>query len=151
MLILPRFRWVSLQLQQLCDPSRIKTAEDIEDALRHLPQTLAELYSIIYDQVLNSAEHSRILAQNVINWLLCAQRPLSSAQLTSAASAHLKQPASNDQLLDVCCNLVAYDADSDIFRFTHLSVREFFDCHIQQIERLCGKVLSRIACAAVEH
>ena len=105
----------------------MKTAEDVEDALTHLPQTLAELYSIIYDQIINSAGPSPILAQNVINWLLCAQRPLSSAQLTNAASTHLKQPASNEQVLDVCYNLVIFDADSDPLKFAHLSVREFFE------------------------
>ncbi|KAI9693666.1 MAG: hypothetical protein M1822_002937 [Bathelium mastoideum] len=123
------FRWVSLQLQQLCDPARMKTAEDIEDALVRLPQTLAELYTIIYNQVSASADYSRVLAQNVINWLLCAQQPLSPAQLRSAASAHLKGPASTDQILDVCCNLVVYDTIGDAFGFAHLSVREFFESH----------------------
>ncbi|KAL9609314.1 MAG: hypothetical protein Q9167_005901 [Letrouitia subvulpina] len=121
------FRWVSLQLQQLCDPSRMKTAEDIEDALMYLPQTLAELYQTIHTQITNSAGNSRVLAKNVINWLLCAQRPLSSAQLTNAASMHLNKPALNDQILDVCCNLVVFDSDSDTFKFAHLSVREFFE------------------------
>ena len=34
---------------------------------------------------------------------------------------------SNDILLDMCCNLVVLDVELDVFRFAHLSVREYIE------------------------
>ncbi|KAF4629419.1 hypothetical protein G7Y89_g8726 [Cudoniella acicularis] len=46
------FRWVSLQVQQLCDPRRIKHEGDIKLELGHLPKTLRESYDLIYHGIL---------------------------------------------------------------------------------------------------
>jgi len=34
--------------------------------------------------------------------------------------------STNDDILDVCCNTVVLDTELDIFRFTHLSVSDYF-------------------------
>lgn len=49
-----RFRWVSLQLQNLCDARRMQIEADVRQELGQLPKTLADLYAVIYDQILHS-------------------------------------------------------------------------------------------------
>lgn len=38
----------------------------------------------------------------------------------------LPMNSTNDDILDVCCNTVVLDTELDIFRFTHLSVSDYF-------------------------
>ena len=74
-----RFLWVNLQIENLCDSSRIKIEGDLVDELDRLPR---------------SSEHRNLSVSDV---------------------------------LDVCSTLVVYDEVLDIFRFAHLSVREFLE------------------------
>jgi hypothetical protein len=65
-----------------------------------------------------------------MKWLLCAQRPLNTAEFIAAISItssgeHI--PLKIPELLDMCCNMVVLDEEIDIFRFAHLSVREYFE------------------------
>ena len=125
-----RFRWVSLQLQNLCDPRRMQIEADVQQELGHLPKTLADLYAVIYKQILNSGQHSRQIAERVLKWLLIAQRPLKPAELLAAVSVDYygKFTKLNSQdILNITCNLVVLDKFSDAFRYAHLSVLEYLE------------------------
>lgn len=125
-----RFRWVSLQIENLCDPRRMKREGDIRHELGRLPKTLKESYDTIYEQIRGSGPFSSSTAERVLKWLLCAQRPLHSAELIEAVSVDYDcQPyqLSNNNLLDFCCNMIVLDAEMDVFRFAHLSVREYLE------------------------
>lgn len=125
-----RFRWVSLQIQNLCDSRRIKYAEDIGEELARLPKTLVESYETIYQSISNSGYTSRTVAERVLRWLICAQRPLKSQELIAAVSMDSRGTilsSSIEDLLDACCNLVVIDLEMDVFRFAHLSVREYLE------------------------
>jgi ankyrin repeat protein len=125
-----RFRWVSLQIQNLCDSRRIKVAEDISEELVRLPKSLVESYEAIYRSISNSGSASRTIAGKVLRWLICAQRPLKSQELIAAVSVDSQGAIlgkSIEDLLDMCCNLVVLDLEMDVFRFAHLSVREYLE------------------------
>jgi ankyrin repeat protein len=127
-----RFRWVSLQIQNLCDPNRIKHEGDIRDELGRLPRTLKESYDVTYNEiVLKLGVASRTIAERTIKWLNCAQRPLKSRELVAAVSLGSSVAeclnASVLDLLDACCNMVVLDTELDVFRFAHLSVREYLE------------------------
>ncbi|KAH0536068.1 hypothetical protein FGG08_007034 [Glutinoglossum americanum] len=124
------FRWVSLQIQNLCDSRRIRYEEDIREELRRLPETLVESYDVIYQTISNSGRASRMVAEKAMKWLICAQRPLKCRELIAAVSVDSEGNclrSSNDDLLDTCCNMVVLDSELDIFRFAHLSVREYLE------------------------
>ncbi|MCJ1382729.1 hypothetical protein MMC17_005842, partial [Xylographa soralifera] len=122
------FRWVSLQIQNLCDAQRIKDEEELVEELGHLPETLRESYDIIYKRIQASGGKSQVIAKKAFKWLLCAQRPLESLEFIAAVDLHGQHSKkSNDILLDMCCNLVVLDVELDIFRFAHLSVREYIE------------------------
>ncbi len=125
-----RFRWVSLQIQNLCDFQRIKHETDIEEELGRLPKTLKESYDVIFKRILASSKTSRRMAEDAMKWLMCAQRPLDADEFLDAISLDLdgnRTSLSPAQLFDMCCNLVVLDRDSNIFRFAHLSVREYLE------------------------
>jgi ankyrin repeat protein len=125
-----RFRWVSLQIQTLCDWRRIKTEEQINQELGRLPKTLEESYDAIYQTISDSGPENRTLAEKVMKWLICAQRSLYSHELIAAISVDSegrRLSLSNDVLLDICCNMVVLDSEQNVFRFAHLSVREYLE------------------------
>ena len=119
---------MSLQLDALC---ACKTDSDILDRLGRLPYKLAALYLETYNDMLaheNGAGQK--LIRDTFRWLICAQREIKSGHFLAAISLHVsKVPETlrRDQLLDLCCNSVVYDEDLDIFRFAHLSVKEFLE------------------------
>lgn len=62
--------------------------------------------------------------------MLCAQRPLKSEEFIAAVSVHTDghcSTLSHEILLDMCCNLVDFDTEHDVFRFAHLSVQEYVE------------------------
>ena len=125
-----RFRWVSLQLENLCDFERIKHEEDIHHELGRLPTTLKESYNVIFTRVKKSGSQSWLIANSALKWLLSAQRPLHTADFITAVAVDSNGqaiPLSKTQLLHICCNLVVVDAELDLFRFAHLSVREYVE------------------------
>ena len=125
------FRWVALSLQNLCDPRRMKVEEDVQNAIGRLPQTLISLYDIIFEDIMLVEERGRSIAMQIIHWLLCSQRILSSSELCSIVSGPVV--VSEVEVLDLLCNLVVLDTSqtSRFFRFAHLSVREFFEAKAQ--------------------
>ena len=125
------FRWTSLQIQMLCDRQRIKIEEDVVEELGSLPRGLKESYEMIYLRIMGLAVPSRVLATRVFRWLMCAQSLLTANELIAAVS--LGSPLSSYSvlnILDICCNLVVVD-DVGVFKFAHLSVREYLETLVE--------------------
>ncbi|KAF4630251.1 hypothetical protein G7Y89_g7884 [Cudoniella acicularis] len=122
-------RWVSLQIDNLCDSERIHHEKDVEQELGRLPKSLHDSYQIVHQRIKNSGPASRTIAHLAITWLLCARRSLDSSTFIEAVSVDSDGNSyriSQRDLLDMCCNLVVWDKISDRFRFAHLSVQEYF-------------------------
>ncbi|KAI4129777.1 MAG: hypothetical protein LQ338_002087 [Usnochroma carphineum] len=105
---------------------------DVEDALLCLPPTLFQLYDVIMKRIDRIASHGRALAKKALRWLLCAREPLTSAVLleileydgrVGPKASHILE----DQVLNLCCNLVVLDDTLNVFRFAHASVRDFLE------------------------
>ena len=115
-------------MQSLCD---LKTDDAVRERIGRLPPKLEDLYMELYEKFTNyQAEADRKITRSALSWLLCAQRTMSSseflAMLSMTPRGDFSQP-SVDQVLDMCCNMVVFDATLDTFRFAHLSVREFLE------------------------
>lgn len=146
--MLLRFRWASLQIQNLCDPRRMRLDTDVRNALDRPPKALSELHGAVYAQILQLEPAGRSVAEKALKWLLCAQRPLSSREFISAVSSgsgeERKQLILSEDILGLCCNFVVLDTELDTFRLAHLSVREYLEgrseysssnTHILAVER----------------
>ena len=121
------FRLVSLHIQTLCDPYRIKTAANVLEALTHLPQDLTESYASILAQINNSQDPNPKIAESVMKWMLCAQEALDAETFMIAVSPEVSchTALQRSDILSICSNLVVYDKYADTFRFAHLSVQEY--------------------------
>lgn len=124
-----RFRWVSLQLQYL---STIKLVGLVEERLGRLPQRLHKIYEETYKKrFCEYADEEKALVQCALRWLLCSEVPLDTEtflRLTSSSSYQKGvDELSRDTLLGLCFNFIVHDAELDIFRFAHLSVREYLE------------------------
>ena len=125
-----RFRWVSLQIENLCDNERIKHEMDIRTELGRLPKTLKASYDVTFRRIENSAPTSRRIAQNAMKWLICAQRPLDATEFIAAVSMDSTGNSvslSVSEILHMCCNMVMLDVGLNVFRLVHLSLREYLE------------------------
>ena len=124
-----RFRWVTLQLHYLC---KIKAASLVEKRLGKLPQDLWNIYHETYTERFDEyQEEEAAITQSALRWLICSQVPLNTETfLALASSSACQRPTvsiSRDDLLDLCFNFVVHDAVLNVFRFSHLSVREYLE------------------------
>ena len=126
--MITRFRWASLQLQSLCSA---RTDEAIRERLGQLPPKLEGLYLELYEKLTKtSANADREVTINAFSWLLCAQRTLTSREFLAAISTTPRRQFSQltkEHILEMCSNMVVFDSTLDMFRFAHLSVREFLE------------------------
>lgn len=114
----------------------MKIARDVELALDRLPETLSELYNLILAQVQRTEPEGRSIAENTLQWLLCARVALSAEQMIDLVArpsrllfqdGNFSDTISPTDLLSLCCNLVVLDQELNCFRFAHVSVRDFLD------------------------
>ena len=108
----------------------MKREEDIKAEIGKLPRDLKSSYDLIFERISNMGSASRAIAHSTINWLLCAQKSIPATAFLTAiyVSAGGKETTlSIAELLDICLNLVVRDTESNVFRFAHLSVREYFE------------------------
>ena len=125
-----RFRLVSLHIQSLCDPAKIKNEANVQHALSILPQELNEMYDIIFSQISTSCEPNPEVASRALKWLMSAQRPLKAGEFIASVAVDSEGHCftwKNDDILSICCNFVVYDDEQDVFRFAHLSVQEYLE------------------------
>ena len=124
-----RFLWVRLQIENLCDSRRIKIEGDLIDELARLPQSLADMYALILENIGQIEQRGRTVAEKVFKWLICTKD--ASFRVTIAACSEGtstdRRYLSMSDILDVCSTLVVYDEVEHRFRFAHLSIREFLE------------------------
>jgi hypothetical protein len=117
-----------MQLQNL---TTLKTDEDIRHQLGKIPPTLEALYRDIYEQITtNQGGTSKIIARNTFALLLRLKENLLPSEFVKLVQSHDEgsfQEILPNTILDICCNLVVFDKTLHVFRFAHLSVREFLE------------------------
>ena len=155
------FRWASLQLDVL---RALKHDKDIQAQLGRLPPKLEQLYLEVYNTLISvQGEISRSIIDNALKWLLCAQEEMHASVFLTAMAANLDisdGDISVDSLLELCNNFVVYDSGLDVFRFAHLSVREFLEkspefakvsCYSLAAECCLLQIIASSNCQNAEH
>jgi len=74
------------------------------------------------------------LAKQVLSWITCAKRPLTTSELQHALAVEEGESELDrdnlpqiEDLITVCAGLVTIDEESDIIRLVHYTAQEFFD------------------------
>jgi len=105
--------------------------EDIMDELEKLPKGLADIYSEIYLQSSTQlGPKSGPIRDRILKWLLCAQRQLSTEELLAAVSVDSEgnfTRVSKEEALYMCCDFVILDEVMDVFRFAHVTIRDYLE------------------------
>ncbi|KAL9053328.1 MAG: hypothetical protein Q9162_004828 [Coniocarpon cinnabarinum] len=143
------FRWVELQLQSL---RKYKTPRALIQRLGHLPETLNNIYQDLYDRhVEDLVPEERKIVRAILSWLLICQRQLQSAELIALVCYETGEDSgfTIQTMLDLCFNLLEYDERSDVFRFSHLSVREFLEQSGQHYEGWRMQDMATLACLEI--
>ena len=102
----------------------------IRKRLGELPATLRDFYNETYVERLGSyAEEDRLTAEAILRLLMCLREPLTTQNFLLALEFCGKErtPITIEVLLQLCANFVILDTELDVFRFAHLSVREFLE------------------------
>ncbi|KAK9425528.1 putative NACHT domain-containing protein [Seiridium unicorne] len=125
------FQWVFLQIKQIL---KLETEAAIRDRLGRLPDTLKSAYDEIYYKIQAQHKYDQSLANRAFKWVMCARIPLSSEELLSAIrldsegeSFDVSDEVNESQLLHLCNNLLVLDPQRKVWRFSHLSVTEYFE------------------------
>jgi hypothetical protein len=121
----PRFRWVQCQLDQI---RTMRTNKKIIEAMKNLPIGLFATY----DRILKNILHDDVdFAQKTLSWLLVSNRPLRLTEIVDALAVDVqlrcldRDATLNDEqdLLEICSSLVAYNEDTGVLSFSHFSVQ----------------------------
>ncbi|RYP41559.1 hypothetical protein DL768_010475 [Monosporascus sp. mg162] len=125
------FQWLFLQVKQLLE---LETEAAIRDRLGRLPTGLKAAYDEIYGNIQARHKHDKALADRAFMWVMCARKPLSSEVLLPAIrpdserdAFDLSESITESRLLHLCNNLLVLDSQLKIWRFSHLSVTEYFE------------------------
>ena len=119
-----------MQIKQLLE---LETAPDIEQKLGRLPDELKGAYREIYAKVAKS-KHAKALVDRACMWVMCAYEPLTTVELIGAIcidpddnTFRLTCEVDEDLLLRLCKYLLILDSQRKVWRFSHLSVAEYFE------------------------
>ena len=118
---------MTLQLQYL---RNIRTETVLKKRLGKLPKDLQIIYDETYNQQLQLIEdEEKLIPEYTFRLLLCSQEPLKTESFLLAVSfcGEERPLESVKTLLPLCFNFVVHDQELDVFRFAHLSVREYLE------------------------
>lgn len=130
------FQWAALQIQQI-SKLKVWTAGSIRTRLGKLPETLEAAYNEIWKEIDELSPHEKQLAERAFQWVLCAQYPLAVKELTVAvlldpdsdSADDMQDELDEDDVLGICSNLLCIDPELQVWRFCHLSAREYYERH----------------------
>ena len=140
--------------------SEMTDREAIWNCLHTLPKTLVESYRMIIERIRGQPHNASWLGMRILMWLIYAMAPLRSRELQHIIfSTELKSDGLDfdnhnlvgpDFITSVCHGFVVVDEESDIVRFTHLSVQDYLETEedklfpegTDEITRSCIRYLS---------
>ena len=126
------FQWANLQVQQLFECS---SASAVRYFLVNLPAGLKESYDKIWSQIENQIEPEQVIIKRALRWAMAASKPLTSTEMLAAIRVDedgnvspLADSVNEEGLASLCKNLLVIDYQMKVWRFSHLSVREYLEC-----------------------
>ena len=114
-----------------------KSPKALRTALRKLPKgsgAYDQAYKDAIDRIEGQNENSRQLAKQVLSWITCAKRPLTTLELRHALAVEFGDTELDEEnvseiedMVSVCAGLVTIDEESNIIRLVHYTTQEYFE------------------------
>lgn len=120
----------------------MRTLLEVRRSLKTLPDTLTEIYDKIYKHIVNHKGSAPRQALNDFRWMQSSYEPMRTETLLDAITAEIRSSGefshedsmrAND-LLRACRNLIILDEGLGFFRFAHLSVDEYLETQLHNID-----------------
>ncbi|KAJ4037350.1 hypothetical protein NW756_005645 [Fusarium oxysporum] len=129
------FQWAALQVDQI-RRLRLWSKKNIREQLKISPIGLKGAYDVVWNQMQELSPYEEQLARRALQWVLCALRPLDTPELSLMMQidpdSGMTEPSTifNPKAIQsICGNLLVYDRQSSVWRFSHLSAREYIEKH----------------------
>ena len=98
----------------------------------------SEAYDYAYKEAMERIEcqvaDSQELAKQVLSWIICAKRPLTTLELRHALAVEIGESELDEEnlpeiedMVSVCAGLAIVDEESDIIRLVHYTTQEYFE------------------------
>ncbi|KAF5622086.1 het-E-1 heterokaryon incompatibility protein [Fusarium tjaetaba] len=129
------FQWAALQVDQI---RRLKlwSERSIREQLETSPIGLKGAYDVVWNQIQEMSSYEQQLARRALQWVLCAFRPLKTTELSlmmlierDSGTIEGDIVFTPETIQSICGNLLVYDRQSNVWRFSHLSAREYIETH----------------------
>jgi hypothetical protein len=131
-----RFLLAQLHLESLIGKTSVKA---VRSALKELPSG-SNAYDYAYETAMKRIDEQvpghRDLAKQILLWITCAKRPLTTVELRHALAIEVGTAELNEDALPeiedmvlVCVGLVTIDEQSDIIRLVHYTTQQYFDSY----------------------
>ena len=115
----------------------MRSPKAIRTALKKFPKG-SEAYNYAYEEAMERVEgqitNSRELAKQVLSWITCANRPLTTSELRHALGVEVGESELDEEnlpevedIISVCAGLVTVDEQSNIIRLVHYTTQEYFE------------------------
>ena len=117
------FLWVSLVLEEL---HSCQTEREIRSTLDQIPEGMAKMYERMESAVTQSSAEKRVeLAKELLQWAVCAHRPLTLTELKEAISKDYSDIINLRRTIrDVCGQFILIDS-TDHITIVHQTARDF--------------------------
>jgi len=113
-----------------------RSAKALKTALKEL-HTGSEAYQYAYEDAMKRIKgqvaDQEELAMQVLAWITCAKRPLTTLELQHALAVEIDEPELDEEnvpqiedMVSACAGLVTVDKESDIIRLVHYTTQEYF-------------------------
>ncbi|KAG4282209.1 hypothetical protein FPRO04_13385 [Fusarium proliferatum] len=129
------FQWAALQVDQI---RRLKlwSERSIREQLRISPVGLKGAYDVVWNQIQEMSPYEEQLARRALQWALCAFRPLDNSDFLlmmridpDSGTIEADTALTSETIQSICGNLLVYHRRSKVWRFSHLSAREYIERH----------------------
>ncbi|KAI3320964.1 hypothetical protein HD806DRAFT_537622 [Xylariaceae sp. AK1471] len=128
------FLLAQLHLEALRTKKTLKKMKNVLNSLPTGPKPYDHAYEEVMKRVIGHDPDSEELAKQVLSWITCAIRPLTTWELQHALAVEVGGPdLDEDNLLlvedmvSVCAGSVVIDEESEIIRLVHYTTQEYFE------------------------
>jgi hypothetical protein len=129
-----RFLLAQLHLDSLIGKKSIKA---VRVALENLPagsKAYDHAYNNAMERIQGQLSDQEELAKQVLSWITCAKRPLTTEELQHALAIEIGEAELDkdnitpiEDMVSVCAGLVIVDEESRIIRLVHYTTQEYFE------------------------
>ncbi|KAM0321343.1 hypothetical protein ACHAQA_010172 [Verticillium albo-atrum] len=127
------FLLAQLYLDSLKGKRSPRAVRKVLETLHAGPQAYDRAYNDAIERIKGQLEDEEELAMQVLSWIICAKRPLSTTELQHALGVELGERelyldnlSPVKHIISVCAGLVTVDEESSIIRLVHYTTQEYF-------------------------